>query len=527
MTSSPHRIRRQRWLVSTATNEHAFTLRNQFRERWEDVLLPVFETAFDEFSNEDEFIHIPRLEIKLKLDPGSELWEDLPQALYEELATQLRSIAAKRAEQPEDADFRSKVQGSMHNFKVLIHYLTHGNLPWQASSLQTGESLKTLKETIDQNWSQLLDYIRESSFSETSYFRLLQLLSAGQSIELVNKICDNLSYYRKDDLKIILLELLNSGNIFLDLHSRISLSAWLLASGFTKEDQPLYTDMIADFSQILRREKKIEIQRFIDSNSILKSLFHSTFEHQLPGDRIIQVKETQSPGVIAVEGDDQQSSNRIFNEENEEKSPGVRMVEGKPEIPDEYSDFIELMERMNSVPSNNLQGKPRLKVQHAGLLLLHPFLTQFFEHTGILADQGKDISFFNLPRAAALLHFLATGNFEVYEFELGFIKLLLGMDPEQSLPVSEGLISQQDDVESEALLQSVINHWSVLKNTSIDGLRASFLQRSALLNETDEGWMVQMETAPFDMLINQLPWSFTIIKLPWMKKPIYTEWQTL
>jgi len=373
----------------------------------------------------------------------------------------------------------------------------------------------------------LLDYIRESSFSETSYFRLLQLLSAGQSIELVNKICDNLSYYRKDDLKIILLELLNSGNIFLDLHSRLSLSAWLLASGFTKEDQPLSTDMIADFSHILRREKKIEIQRFIDSNSILKSLFHSTFEHQLPGDRIIQVKETQSPGVIAVEGDDQQSSNRIFNEENEEKSPGVRMVEGKPEIPDEYSDFIELMERMNSVPSNNLQGKPRLKVQHAGLLLLHPFLTQFFEHTGILADQGKDISFFNLPRAAALLHFLATGNFEVYEFELGFIKLLLGMDPEQSLPVSEGLISQQDDVESEALLQSVINHWSVLKNTSIDGLRASFLQRSALLNETDEGWMVQMETAPFDMLINQLPWSFTIIKLPWMKKPIYTEWQTL
>ena len=527
MASSPHRIRRQRWLVSTSTNEHAFTLRNQFRERWEDALLPVFETAFDEFSNEDEFIHIPRLEIKLKLYPGSELWEGLPQALYEELATQLRSIAAKRAEQPEDADFRSKVQGSMHNFKVLIHYLTHGNLPWQASSLQTGESLQTLKETIDQNWSQLLDYIRESNFSEASYFRLLQLLSAGQSIDLVNNICDNLSYYRKDVLRIILLELLNSGNIFLDLHSRLSLSSWLLSSGFTKEDKPLSIDMMADFFHLLPREKKIDIQRFIDSNSILKSLFHSTFEHHLPGDQMAQVKAAQSPGVIVVEGKDQQSSDLISDDGNEEKSPNVSVEESKPEISDEYLDFIVATKRMNSVPLNNFQGKPRLKVQHAGLLLLNPFLTRFFEHTGILADQGKDISFFNLPRAAALLYFLATGNFEVYEFELGFIKLLLGMDPEQSLPVSEGLISHQDKEESEALLQSVINHWSVLKNTSIDGLRASFLQRSALINETDEGWMVQMETAPFDMLINQLPWSFTIIKLPWMNKPIYTEWQTL
>ncbi len=527
MASSSHRIRRQQWLVSTATNEHAFTLRNQFRERWEDALLPVFETAFNKFSNEDEFIHIPRLEIKLKLDPGSELWEDLPQALYEELATQLRSIAAKRAEQPEDADFRSKVQESMHNFKVLIHYLAHGNLPWQASSLQTGESLQTLKETINENWSQLLDYIPASSFSETSYFRLLQLLSAGQSIDLVNNTCDNLSFRRKDDLRIILLELLNSGTLFLDLHTRLSLVARFFTSSFTKEDQHLFSDLMADISHLLPREKRIDIQRFIDSNSILKSLFYSTFEHQLPGDRMTQVKEAQSPGAIVVGGKDQNSFDLISVDRNEEKSPGVGISEGNPKLPEEYSDFIESMERMNSVPVNNFQSKPRLKVQHAGLVLLHPFLSRFFGQTGILADQEKDISFLNLPRAGALLHFLATGNYEVYEFELGFIKLLLGMDPQQSLPVSEGLLSQQDKEESEALLQSVINHWSVLKNTSIDGLRASFLQRSALLNETDEGWMVQMETAPFDMLINQLPWSFTIIKLPWMNKPIYTEWQTL
>jgi hypothetical protein len=28
------------------------------------------------------------------------------------------------------------------------------------------------------------------------------------------------------------------------------------------------------------------------------------------------------------------------------------------------------------------------------------------------------------------------------------------------------------------------------------------------------------------MLIDSLPWSFSIIKLPWMQKPLFTQWQT-
>ena len=163
-------------------------------------------------------------------------------------------------------------------------------------------------------------------------------------------------------------------------------------------------------------------------------------------------------------------------------------------------------------------------VHQAGLVLLHPFMLRFFESTGILEKGDIQLSSFSLARAAALLHFLATGREEVYEYEIGFIKMLLGMHPESPLLVCEGLIKSCDKEEAESLLQSVIGHWSVLKNTSVSGLRSSFLQRPALLREDENGWNLHVERVPFDVLLDQLPWSISIVKLPWMKKALYTEW---
>jgi hypothetical protein len=167
-----------------------------------------------------------------------------------------------------------------------------------------------------------------------------------------------------------------------------------------------------------------------------------------------------------------------------------------------------------------------LSVNYAGLVLLHPFISPFFEATGVKETNSKTIVDSKIARAAALLHFLATGQEELYEYELGLIKILLGLEPETPLLVGEGLLQQGDRQEAERVLQSVINYWSILKNTSINGLRSSFLERSGLLQWTDNGWKLQVEHQSFDMLLEHLPWSISIIKLSWMKLPIYTEWQT-
>lgn len=163
-------------------------------------------------------------------------------------------------------------------------------------------------------------------------------------------------------------------------------------------------------------------------------------------------------------------------------------------------------------------------VHHAGLVLLHPFLPRFFESTAIKETGRPALAPDVLPRAAALLHLLAVGNEEVFELELDFIKVLLGLPLDSPLPVSEGILRASDQEEVEALLSAVIGHWRVLKSTSVKGLRSSFLQRSGLLRETEQGFRLQITPAPFDMLLGQLPWGIGTIKLPWMKRAIFTEW---
>jgi hypothetical protein len=73
-------------------------------------------------------------------------------------------------------------------------------------------------------------------------------------------------------------------------------------------------------------------------------------------------------------------------------------------------------------------------------------------------------------------------------------------------------------------LTAAIQHWSVLKNTSISGLRSSFLQREGLLLETDQGWLLRVERKVYDLLLEQLPWGIGMLQLAWMRKPLRVNW---
>jgi hypothetical protein len=97
------------------------------------------------------------------------------------------------------------------------------------------------------------------------------------------------------------------------------------------------------------------------------------------------------------------------------------------------------------------------------------------------------------------------------------------LEPGQPLAVSKGLVSQSQKEEADSLLCSVIDHWASLKNTSIEGLRSSFIQRNGLLSPDQDGWKLHLESASYDVLLKTIPWSYSIVKLPWMNKPIFCE----
>ncbi len=166
------------------------------------------------------------------------------------------------------------------------------------------------------------------------------------------------------------------------------------------------------------------------------------------------------------------------------------------------------------------EARDGIYVDDAGLVLLHPFLPRFFTALGVSAGD----KLVQPERALCLLHFLATGENKTPEYELVLAKLLCNVPLLE--PVATGLdLTSSEKAEAVALLEAVIAHWQVLRNTSPDGLRSTFLLRAGKLSLREDGdWLLQVESKSFDILMDQLPWGISVIKLPWMGKMLWVEW---
>jgi hypothetical protein len=70
-----------------------------------------------------------------------------------------------------------------------------------------------------------------------------------------------------------------------------------------------------------------------------------------------------------------------------------------------------------------------------------------------------------------------------------------------------------------------MQNWQSLGNTSIAGLRESFLQREGRLLWNDDAWSLSVSAAAYDMLLDTLPWSLSAIRLGWMKQVLHVQWR--
>lgn len=162
-------------------------------------------------------------------------------------------------------------------------------------------------------------------------------------------------------------------------------------------------------------------------------------------------------------------------------------------------------------------------INNAGLVLLAPYLPRYFDMLGLMdGKEFKDLV--AAERGAHLLQYLVNESTDSFEYQLVLNKLLCGVGT--GVPICKSIdITDQEKEASESLLQGIIANWPVLKNTSVEGLRESFLQREAHLQLKADAWHLLVQTKAFDMLLDSLPWGYSTIKLAWMKNPIYVEWR--
>lgn len=507
MTLVAHRIRRLSWQVRTPSQASAFAQRTALRDELESVLLPALERVFDQYSSGDQVLRIPKLTLHVATDFGTDA--DLVRRVEEQLHAALSPLArgpAVRHDMSNDAPNSNRpdvqhLSAAEHRRDLLIGYLRSGRIGWQADSQETSVLAEWLRAeaellvTEQPGGGGIIAGTLQTRIAMS--FRLLQLLAPTTRRKLLRSVA-----LPREEIVAALFQTLQEAE--LDNYKRLQVAALLLA--LHEEDLPK-----------------------IRGRSIREIL--AAYSLPLP---VGGVSDASVDRVTATSGEPRNvapvpssfplrpTATAPADSSSEVQQPGqpAPKTGANPMIDDDVARRVMAVDRPARGEVSDLLACD------AGLILLHPFLPRLFAATGIAATASDLLPPANLPRAAALLHWLATGHDDVFEFELSLSKVLLGLTPDDPLPVAEGLLSDEDRGEGEALLAAVSDHWSALGRTSAAGLRASFLQRRGMLRDDDLGWRLRMETKSFDMLLGQLPWSISLVKFPWMKKPIFTDWPT-
>jgi hypothetical protein len=201
-------------------------------------------------------------------------------------------------------------------------------------------------------------------------------------------------------------------------------------------------------------------------------------------------------------------------------------------FPKEMAKLIQtdqVQQLQSTTPENNTNKNQtidyegiEIKIFNSGLVLFWPFLTRLFEHLSLVKN-GLFISPECKNRAVYILQYLACSDIDFPEYKLVLNKLLAGMQPEDHL--DPFITLSEEEIESaNSLLNGLKNNWEKVKNSSIEGIQQTFLQREGKLRFQTEKVTLVVEKKGVDILIESIPWNISLIKLAWMKMPIYVEW---
>jgi hypothetical protein len=458
----------------------AFDARLRLRSALEDEVPRALERAFERAAPGDAPVHIPRLELRLRVPDLEALAERLAEALDEALERELRFQVPTAAP-----------AAALDSLEVLLGYLDTGALAWHAAQSDPPVAASALRATLLENVAAVAQRGPPEKASRPEavqfYFRLLALLPLEQWPALAASTSPS-SEGQADPAAI--------ASVVAALLARDtdpSASAPEALALACRSPRAAIAALIALRPPVRDRAQRIAAAILAAAPSAQSAQRFDTTSVDAPPSAAHPVPNREQRA-----GEAHQKTQQAPRESPARAVPVTRNDESAIAQP-----FA-------------------LMVGNAGLVLLHPFFPRLLETCNLQRDGRLT----EIEKAAALLHWLATGREEVHEFELGFVKLLLGLRPEAPLAVGEGLVGERSRAEGEALLASVIGHWKALGKTSAEALRVAFLQRRGALREDESGWRLQPEPESYDVLLGRLPWGLATVKLPWMTRPLYTDWPT-
>jgi hypothetical protein len=174
-----------------------------------------------------------------------------------------------------------------------------------------------------------------------------------------------------------------------------------------------------------------------------------------------------------------------------------------------------------------LAPSPGLSVNDAGLVIAAPFIPVLFDRADLHLSRF-DPARGESPgpeyyRAMLLLDYLLDGSTTFSQPPSGLVKVLCGLPVDLEPPPEMHL--RDDEIQlCDSLLRVILANWTIVGGTSSAGLRETFLQREGILDREGEWYRLRVQRKTVDVLVDQIPWSFSVLYFPWMAAPLYTTW---
>lgn len=460
--------------VNTSNLETAHSIRNNIDVLLKNDLLPRLETLFDEYEFQDEIIRLDELTLDFRVGQDHD-FSQLPDEIFRQMKAMFdvqipvkNELTTNFAEidlsGEQNAGRLSAIQNSGN---VFLFFLRNGYLPWYGNE----EQIRSF--TRREIW--------ETNLDDPAFFRALdQILRTDETAanRFILQFPDEriTAYLQRKNLKI-----------FSETSSILKVS-----KNLDKEGRRIFLKLLIrlahdDFPGVSKKLDRLIFGVYKADNPVTERLEIEQLKKLLQ--RIIPENALQDSVLEKIDW----------------------LIEGKPLVPNEAHRLQE------TKPEPFLEKEEsQIGVQNAGLILLHPFLKQFFATTGILLSENPGL-------AVQSLHFLGTGDEDVFEGNLIMEKFLCGVP--LKMPVQRtSLLTEAIKNEANDLLKEAIRNWPALKNTSADGLRQLFIQRDGKLIQEDSKYRLIVERKAQDVLLEKLNWNIAVIKLPWISKILFTEW---
>lgn len=486
--------------IVNAPVANAFSLQQEASRWCNETLLPALEKALEKYSPAKETLRLDTLTVAV--DTGEPFTATHADQVVSALLAAVEKEAAFAKEQGR------LLTNEKTSTEAFFFFLQHGYLPWWSD----GKSMAAFYQDLEKGRISLTEaeqlQLKQILSEEGTIKRVVTALSPAALAQLISDVLGISDKKVKAFLEEIhsLSRLIKNGDLqYLFVQKAKEELIGRMLSTPHKNLLPLH-EGIAMIQEHLRTNE------ISFSLILLQELLQN---YHVPVEQLVQHLNKQHSLSIedanAVIAAIESQTTRIETgfptvDQDSLTSAGARNEDSKKE-------------NRNKRRQQNLRKSEGIYLNNAGLVLLAPFLPRFFANLGIV-EEGR---FNSKDLAIALQQWLVTGQEEYAEFDTALPKIFCGMEPEDLISVIPQL-PETFKQEGEALLQAVIKNWDIIKNTSVEGLRQSFLQREGKLSFGNHEWLLQVEQKGYDVLLKELPWTIHLIKLPWMKHLLRTEW---